>query len=233
VKILESECVAALVVEDVDFEGSAVGRVQAVLNAMSELQRAGLSHGAHRRRHPGPHRACSRSGFGSRPSESTQSTSPRSSARSGAATRSASSCARSTTGPGCCSSWPRKVCRSPRSRDPPAAGGAVAAVLRRDRRAAPDALAGPGAREPRRQPRTHLRAVRASSGSGRSRWRTHRRGTGMHARLRRRGADRIYHGALLHAAWGGQRVGASEVAARGVAMSTPTLSVATAARLSG
>ena len=39
---LESERVAALVVEDVDFEGSAVTRVKAVVNAMSELQRAGL-----------------------------------------------------------------------------------------------------------------------------------------------------------------------------------------------
>jgi hypothetical protein len=50
---LESEGLAALVVEDVDFEGSAVTRVKAVVNAMSELQRAGLSHDAHRRRHPG------------------------------------------------------------------------------------------------------------------------------------------------------------------------------------
>jgi hypothetical protein len=39
---LESERVAALVVEDVDFEGSAVTRVKAVVNAMSELRRAGL-----------------------------------------------------------------------------------------------------------------------------------------------------------------------------------------------
>jgi hypothetical protein len=39
---LESERVAALVVEDVDFEGSAMTRVKAVVNAMSELQRAGL-----------------------------------------------------------------------------------------------------------------------------------------------------------------------------------------------
>ena len=55
----------------------------------------------------------------------------------------ASSCARSTTGSGCCSSTRRRVCRVTEAPEiSPAARGAVAAVLRRDRRAAPDALAG-------------------------------------------------------------------------------------------
>lgn len=57
---LESERVAALVVEDVDFEGSAVTRVKAVVNAMSELQRAGLRIGAHRRLQDRGYRSTSR-----------------------------------------------------------------------------------------------------------------------------------------------------------------------------
>ena len=72
----------------------------------------------------------------------------------------------------------------------PAAGGAVAAVLRRDRRAAPDALAGPGARAPCQQPRPHLRAVGASPGPGCYRGPTGRRGAGLHGRLRRRDTPR-------------------------------------------